>query len=79
MEQYERYEYKRMAASDKGVRAVGASGLESAEQHVVGFTCEECEASMPVDSTTYEAILVDGCVVCDAAADATAFSPRKSA
>jgi hypothetical protein len=68
-----------MAASDKGVRTVGISGLESAQQHVVGFTCESCGSTMPVDSTTYESILVDGCVVCDAAADATAFSPRNSA
>jgi len=68
-----------MAAKDNGARMSRHGTLESAHQHVVGFTCEGCAAALTVDSPTYEEILANGCVVCGSPAEATAFSPRKSA
>ena len=68
-----------MAAKDSSGRTSRHSGLESAHQHVVGFTCEGCEATMSIDSPTYEEILTNGCVVCGTPVDASAFTSRKTA
>jgi len=67
-----------MVAKDTGTRMSRPGTLESAHQHVVGFTCDGCAATLTVDSPTYEEILANGCVVCGTAAAASAFSQRKS-
>lgn len=51
---------------------------ETTSTHVVGFTCDGCTTTMPVDSPTYEDLLANGCVVCGAPVAASAFTRRET-